>query len=130
MGTTGVQPRSDYAADLHGAAPGHLFEEDSGAFIGPEDTMQTLREEHFGLVCSLVTIWFGSIVIAGCGFVLSTWLRWTGQEYDLSKPMVLWLPVAIIAATGPVWLPVTVWFERRHLRKRLALLAERDRNVG
>ena len=94
--------------------------------IWPDDTAQSLRDEYFALLVSVLTIWLGFVVIAGCGYVLAVWLTWVGLEYDLSKPILLWLPFAIIAGTGPVWLPVTAMVERRDLQRRLALLAERD----
>ena len=98
--------------------------------IRPDDTAQSLRDEYFRLLGSLLTIWFGFVVIAACGYVLSAWQEWTGEAFDMSKAILLWLPVAIVAVTGPVWLPVTALVERRDLRKRLALVAERDERLG
>jgi hypothetical protein len=117
---------SSFPAAEKTAAPEPRRKGAAGLAIRPGDSAQSLRAEHRSLMFALWTVWLGFVVIACSGYILAEWIASLGVDFSLGKPVLLWLPVVIVAVTGPVWLPLAAWFERRDLRKRLDMVAARD----
>ena len=95
-----------------------------GPKIKDGDTEESLLREHRATMVGPVVLWVLSAIIALAGLGLG-WLFPNIMEGS-KRAGLAWNVVAILAASGPIWLGVYWFFEGVTLKRRIQLVQERD----